>query len=126
MEYTIDSDEEFLRVKVSGRNTDSPPSDVCAAVLKESTKLARERILIELDQEFALSTTSQYSLITRLPEAGLTPRHRIALVHRRPEMQQANQFIDVIAGNRGLMVRNFPSVQNAEAWLREEAGGIGA
>jgi hypothetical protein len=30
----------------------------------------------------------------------------------------ANQFIDVIAANRDLMVRNFPDVENAKAWLR--------
>src|SRR5688500_12434290 len=55
MQYTIEADEEFLRVSVSGRETDQPPSDVCAAVLAESRKHGRERILIELDQKFPLS-----------------------------------------------------------------------
>ena len=120
MEYTIEADEEFLRVKVSGRDTDAPPSDVCAVVLSESERLGRARILIELDQKFPLSSTSQYRLVTRLPELGLTPRHRIALVHRKPEAQKANEFIDVVAGNRGLEVRNFPDLETATAWLRTQ------
>src|SRR5688572_11204579 len=101
MEYAIEADEEFLRVRVSGRDTDIPPSDVCAAVLGESARLNRMRILIELDQKLPLSPTSQYQLITKLPEIGMTPRHRIALVHRTPDAQKANEFIDVVATNRG-------------------------
>jgi len=119
MRYTIESDEEFLRVKLSGRSEDRPPSEVCAAVLSESAKLGRERILIELDQRTALSPTSQHALVTRLPEIGFTARHRIALVHGTPEMSEANEFINLVAGNRGIQVRNFRDLQNAMAWLRE-------
>jgi hypothetical protein len=118
MEYSIESDEEFLRVKISGRDTDRPPSEVCAAVLSESARLGRLRILIELDQKFPLSPSSQHVLITNLPEIGFTPRHSIALVHRTPVAQMANQFIDVVAANRDLMVRNFPDLENAKGWLR--------
>ena len=120
MQFTIDADEEFFRVKLWGRDTDSPPSRVCAAVLSESRKLALNRILIELDQKSPLSPTSQFALVSRLPEIGFTHQHKIALVHRAPAMQNANEFINVVAGNRGLNVRNFPSVDAATAWLREE------
>ena len=119
MEYTIDADEEFLRVKVSGRASDQPPSDVCAAVLAESRKRGRSRILIELDQQFPLSPTSQFALVTRLPEIGFTPNERIALVHRTREMQQANEFINLVASNHGVSVRNFTGVEPAMAWLRD-------
>lgn len=119
MEYAITADEEFLRVKVSGRDTDRPPSEVCEAVLSESRKRGRNRILIELDQKSPLSATSQYQLISRLPDLGFTPEHRIALVHRTAEMQNANEFINVVADNRGMRVRNFPDLEDAEAWLRK-------
>ena len=120
MEYTISADDEFLRVRVSGRDSDSPPSDVCAAVLAESRKHGRDRILIELDQQFPLSPTSQAALVTRLPELGFTAQQRVALVHRTAEAQQANQFINLVARNHGVMVRNFAGVEPAKAWLRGE------
>jgi hypothetical protein len=126
VQYTIDADEEFLRVLVSGRKTDQPPSDVCAAVLAESLKRGRSRILIELDQQFPLSPTSQFALVTRLPEIGFTSREKVALVHRTREMQDANQFINLVARNHGVMVRNFPGVEAAKAWLRGEADAQGA
>jgi hypothetical protein len=118
MEYTIGADAEFLLVTASGRETDTPPSALCAAVLGESAKLGRMRILIELDQKFPLSPASQAQLIENLPKIGFTPLHSIALVHRTPVAQMANQFIDVLAGERGLMVRNFPDPESARAWLR--------
>jgi len=122
MEFSIDADDEFLRVKVSGRDTDRPPSEVCAAVLAASRERGRSRILIELDQQFPLSPTSQFMLVTRLPELGFTPQEKIALVHRTPEMQEANQFINLVARNHGVMVRSFAGVEPAKTWLRGESG----
>jgi len=119
MEYSITADEEFLRVQVSGRDTDRPPTDVCAIILEESAKSGRPRILIELDQKFPLSPTSQHQLVTRLPEIGFTHKHRIALVHRTVEARKSNDFINLVAFNRGVNVRNFPSVEDAHTWLRE-------
>lgn len=119
MLYTIDADEEFLRVTISGRDVDRPPSEVCAAVLAESRRRARPRILIELDQKFALSPTSQYQLVTSLPKLGFTHQERIALVHRSPRQQQENQFINLLGRNHDVMVRNFTGIEPAKAWLRE-------
>ena len=118
MEYVIGADAEFLRVTVSGRDIDKPPSALCAAVLEQSARLGRPRILIELDQKFPLSPRSQTELIENLPRLGFTSAHSIALVHRTPVAQMANQFIDLIAAERELMVRTFPDVESARAWLR--------
>ena len=118
MNVHIDADEEFLRVTMSGRETDQPPSDVCARVLVESRKRNRKRILIELDQKFPLSPTSQYHLVTNLRTLGFTAEERIALVHRTREAQNANHFINLLGKNHGVMVRNFTGLEPAKAWLR--------
>ena len=118
MEYTIAADAEFLRVKLWGRNTDQPPSEVCAEVLKESARLNRGRILIELDQFFSLSPASQFELVTRLPQIGLMPPQKIALLHGKQKMREENEFINVVAQNRGIPVRNFSDMDSALAWLR--------
>jgi hypothetical protein len=118
MKYEIQADEDFLRVTVSGRESDEPPSHICKAVLAASTQLKRPRILIELDQKTPLSPVSQYQLVSRLPDLGLTDGQRIAIVHRREEMQRANQFIDTVGANRGVQIRNFPNTEAAKDWLR--------
>jgi hypothetical protein len=70
MEYAIGADAEFLRVLVQGRDTDVPPSALCAQVFAESERLERPRILIELDQKIPLSLASQQQLIEALPKIG--------------------------------------------------------
>jgi hypothetical protein len=122
LQYNIDADEEFLRVTLSGRDEDRPPSEVCALVLAESRKRNRKRILIELDQKFPLSPTSQYHLVTSLRKIGFTDEERIALVHRTPEAQNANHFVNLLARNHGVMVRNFTGIERAMEWLRGEPG----
>ena len=120
MKYEIQVDEEFLRVTMSGRESDEPPSHVCKAVLAASQQLKRPRILIELDQKAPLSPVSQYQLVSRLPDIGFNGEHRIAIVHRREEQQRANQFIDTVGANRGVHIRNFPSAEAAKDWLRSQ------
>jgi len=122
VQYRIEADAEFLRVQVSGRDTDRPPSELCAAVLAASRELERPRILIELDQKFPLSPNNQYRLVTRLPELGFTERERVALVHRTKQAQEANEFINLVANNHGVMVRNFRGLGEAAAWLRGDSG----
>ena len=118
MHYSIDADEEFLRVTLSGRDEDRPPSEVCALVLAESRKRGRNRILIELDQKVPLSPTSQYHLVTNLPKIGFTAEERIALVHKTPYAQNANHFINLLGRNHRVMVRNFTGLEPAKEWLR--------
>ena len=118
MEYAIGADREFLRVLVEGRDTDVPPSALCAQVFAESERLERPRILIELDQKFPLSLASQERLIDALPSIGFTPEHSIALVHRTPVAQMANQYIDMLAARCKLAVRTFRDVDQAKDWLR--------
>ena len=118
MEYAIGADPEFLRVLVEGRDTDVPPSALCAQVLAESERLERPLILIDLDQKFPLSLKSQQELIDALPKIGFAPEHSIALVHKTPVAQMANQYIDMLAERRALAVRNFRDVEQAKKWLR--------
>ena len=122
MKYAINAAPDFLRVEVSGRDTDEPPSHMCAAVYDATVKHGCLRVLVELDQKFPLSPTSQYHLVTNLRKIGFTAEERIALVHRTPEAQNANHFINLLARNHGVMVRNFNGVEPAKKWLRGEPG----
>ena len=65
-------------------------------MLAESRKRDRKRILIELDQKFPLSPTSQYHLVTNLPKIGFTSRAHCARCIARPYAQNANHFINLL------------------------------
>ncbi|TMH38789.1 MAG: hypothetical protein E6H49_10100 [Betaproteobacteria bacterium] len=117
MNYTIRPDGDLLRAHIWGRDTDNPPSHICKAILEEGRKHGLKRILVELNQERPLSAASQYILVEKLPELGLTHEHRIALVHHTPGLHEANDMIDLVARNRSINVRTFRDVRSATEWL---------
>lgn len=121
MNYAIRPDGDLLRAQMWGRERDEPPFHVCRLILEESRKHGLKHILVELSQERPLSALSQYLLVEKLPQLGLTPEHRIALVHHTPGLFEANGMIDLVAENRGINVRNFRDLRSAAQWLRGPA-----
>ncbi len=117
MEYTITAEDGLIRARASGRDEDAPPSHMCQAVLAEANRLGVKRILVELTQKVPLSSANQFHLVVNLTSLGLTPQHRIALVHHTPGFYEANDMVGLAAANRGLNVKNFPDVATALAWL---------
>ena len=117
MEYKITAEPQLIRAQVWGRDTDEPPSHVCKAILEEANRLGITRILVELTQKMALSGSSQFRLVINLREFGLTPQHRIALVHHTPGLREASDMVDLAAANRAMNVKTFPDVAAALAWL---------
>ena len=72
MEYTTDADDEFLRVKLTGRQGDRAPHEVCAAVLAESRKRGRDRILRQQANEFINLVARSHAVMVR-HFAGVQP-----------------------------------------------------
>jgi hypothetical protein len=117
MEYTMSEDNGRLHIRAWGRDTPQMPAQICADLLAEIQRLGVTRILVELTQKIALSTVSQFQMIERMAILGITPLHRIALVHHTPGLFEASDMLHVVASNRGLNVRNFRDVDSAVAWL---------
>ena len=93
------------------------PAQVCTAIIGEALRLGVKRILVELTQKVALSGTSQFQMVERMPTLGVTPHHRIALVHHTPGLYEKTDLLETAAGNRGLNIRNFRETDAALAWL---------
>ena len=117
MQFTIEPKADLLHAKVWGRDSTQPPFQVCEAIITEARRLGLHRILVELTQKVPLSGASHFLMVERLPSLGLTPKHRIALVHHTPGLYEASDMIDLAAGNRGLNVKNFRDVDSALTWL---------
>ena len=117
MEYTISAENDLLRVRAWGRDTPHMPAPACAEILGEAQRLGVKRILVELTQKIALSGISQFQMVDRMTTQGITPHHRIALVHHTPGLYEASDMLEMAAGNRGLNVKNFRDLDAALAWL---------
>jgi hypothetical protein len=65
-----------------------------------------------------LDTLSIYRLVAGQTEQAASPAGRIAYVDINPAHNlAAMEFAEDVAVNRGLPVRVFPSIQEAEEWL---------
>jgi hypothetical protein len=117
MEYTISERDGMLHVRAWGRETPQMPPHVCGEIMGEAARRGLTRILVELTQKVALSGVSQFHMVNKMPSVGVTPKHRIALVHHTPGLYEASDMIDIVAGNRGLNIKNFRDVDSALAWL---------
>jgi len=118
MEYTFAAEANVLRVRAWGRDSrDVPSPGICQSIFAAAKEHGVTRILIELTQSVALSAVAQFQIVDRMPSLGLTPLHRVALVHHTPGLREASDMIDIAAANRGLNVCNFADVESALAWL---------
>ncbi|HUK04719.1 MAG TPA: hypothetical protein VLV90_06530 [Burkholderiales bacterium] len=117
MEYTITAAQALLHVHAWGRETTKFPLPACTAILDELMRLGLKRVLVELRQKVALSGVAQFEMVDRMRALGITPDHRIALVHYTPGLYEASDMLELAAGNRGLNVKNFRDREAALAWL---------
>ena len=74
------------------------------------------KVLVEEDFETDTSVLEKHELMSRGHEAGFTGI-KIAFIDRHPEQMKGNLFAETVACNRGLFVKVFSNVEEAENWL---------
>lgn len=115
--YTIRADGDLLRVVASGRDHDlDEVMAYGAAVLDAVISAGCHRVLCdERAMEYAIGTVDTYEL------AKYTAEHargvaKVAIVCRRGQEEDA-EFWEDVAVNRGLQVKVFQRIEDAERWL---------
>lgn len=120
-ELTIEQKNGYLHARVTGRNTPETIlqylKEVHAACIKQQCR----RILIEERLEGPrLSITHLFDVVTKAVENAASTIHCVAFVDTHPEQDLKRlQFGETVAVNRGVNVRLFSNVAEAEAWLQE-------
>jgi len=124
MGYELTTREQpgYLHFRVTGENTPQTVraylSDVrvacaergCTAILVEEDLAGPGLPMLDLYQIVEAGGESSRSLL------------RIAYVDAQQQARAANaRFVETVARNRGFNLRTFPTIAEAEAWLRETA-----
>ncbi len=122
MDYQLDIEEHptYLHFRVTGKNT---PETVRRYLFEIYTICARQNcstVLIEENLEGAgLGLVEIYKIVSEGSQRKSMPVRRVAYVDLNPEHSSANMdFAKDVAVNRGLDVRVFATVAEAEGWLR--------
>lgn len=118
--YAIEQEGDLLRVVASGRDDGLEDAIAYARAVLEAGAAggARRALCDERDLTYTLAAAETYQLGKFVAEhAGSVVR--VALVYRVEQTGDA-EFWELVTANRGLRVRTFHRIADAEHWL---AGG---
>jgi hypothetical protein len=123
MAYTlkIRNQGAYLHMIVEGDNTAEDTANYLAEGLKKCIELRCPNVLIEENLKGPnLSILAVYEIVTKICwQAASVVRH-VAYVDINPESKkEVNQFAETTAVNRGVNVKLFETVGEAENWLQK-------
>lgn len=109
---------EYLYAYVSGeKDSVEISAQYWSEIAEECRKNNCQKILVEEDIPEAIASVFEiYQFASELPRLGFAGIY-IAFVDRYIEQNELNEFVELIAGNRGLKGRLFNDVNEAEKWL---------
>ena len=108
---------DYLYAFVTGENDSiSASCQFFEAIYLKAIELGSQKILIEEDFPNQLMVFEIFQLAEYLAETVRT-RAIFAVVDRDVMHLELNRFLEMAAGNRGLTIRVFNSVEEAESWL---------
>lgn len=119
IQCTIHVEGDVLRVKATGK--DDSVKEVIEyglAILDAAISSECSRVLCdERELDYALKTFETFEAAKFIAEKA--PRVIKAAIVCKPEHMEEAQFWETVATNRGLHVRMFHDLDEAERWIRE-------
>jgi hypothetical protein len=111
----------FLHVKVTGDNTPENVSGYLSDVLKYCLEHNCHDVLIEENLSGpGLEIFEIFNIASHGAKNALFAIRQIAYVDLNPEhSSKSMDFAETVAGNRGLFVKIFSTVHDAEKWLTD-------
>jgi hypothetical protein len=123
MAYTlkIRNQGTYLHMIAEGDSTAEDVAGYLSEGLKKCIELRCPNVLIEENLKGpSLSIFAVYEIVTNICWQAATVVRHVAYVDTNPESKkEVNQFAETTAVNRGVNVKLFDAVAEAENWLRE-------
>ena len=118
--YEIHVEGDIVRVKASGIDESlREVQDYGMAIVEAAVASQNPRVLCdERELDYALDTLDTYDCAAFLASHVTHPQAKIAIVPKPEHLDDASFWEDV-AVNRGLTVRMFRDMEEAEAWLAD-------
>jgi len=117
IKYTIGIDGDLLRVKASGNDDNLQQVKEYGLAIIEAAKThnAKSALCDETELHYELDTFDTFESAKYIAE-HVPGMAKLAIVCKREQMDDAS-FWETTAVNRGLQVRVFNTIRDAELWL---------
>jgi hypothetical protein len=121
MRYTIDVHPGYLKAEMRDRETGEETRAFVEAILAALREHKLPRLLISVRSSRPVFKVEQYGLSDALVQVAGTGL-RVAFIADSKEVAMSQQYIALLAQQRGLEFRTFDSEQEAVAWLKPAGG----
>ena len=107
-----------LRVEIRERETPEETRQSAEAIFAEREKHGVLALLLVVRESRPIFKVEEYGLSGLFERIAAIPGLRIANVSDSAELLSAHQYIELLAGQRGIALRAFASEREALAWLQ--------
>ena len=114
MRYSIEMLEGYLRAEMLERETPEETREFGEALFAAMQEKAASRVLVLVRSSRPIFRVEEYQLsgfLQRMPDA------KVAVVSDSRELAASHEYIQLIAGQKGVALRAFPTEQSALEWL---------
>ena len=116
---TVESREGYLHLSIRGENTAANVRRILGDMVAACAQHGPSRVLVEEHLRGpSLGTVEAFEIVSEGSTTARSLVQQIAYVDTNPEHDSSLlKFIETVALNRGVRVRLFSTVREAEAWL---------
>jgi hypothetical protein len=118
MQLKFEMLDDVLRVEIRERETAQETREIAARTFAEREKHGVLALMMVTRDSRPIFKVEEYGLSGILARLAAIPGLRIASVAAESALHSSHQYIELIAGQRGVPYRAFTSEAQALAWLR--------
>src|SRR3954465_8778507 len=122
MRYTIEVLPGYIKAEMLERDSAEETSEFVDAILKALGQQELRKLLISIRSSRPVFKVSEWNLSGALDK--VMPMHglKVAFISDTKELAMSQQYIELLAKQRGLAFRTFSSEKAASQWLRGDEG----
>lgn len=117
MQYTIDVLPGYIKAEMMERDSAEETSEFVDAILKALDQQAPRKLLISIRSSRPVFKVSEWNLSGALDKVMGMHGLKVAFIADTKELAMSQQYIELLAKQRGLAFRTFGSEKAAADWL---------
>ena len=117
MRYTIESKDGYLKAEMTERDTAAETAQFVEAIVEALQAKPAKRVLISIRNSRPVFKVEAWKLSAALDKVMSIEGLRVAFIADTRELQMSQEYIALLAQQRGLQFRAFDTEPAAVAWL---------
>ena len=115
--YRITIEPDYIKADLFNRETVTETQEFFDIVAASAQEHHRSRILISVHASSPLFTVERSGFLAHFKNLSVDPSHKIALVADTEELGFSHQYMESLAQQRGLNVKNFRDERSGLDWF---------